>query len=290
MGKIKGYVFLAFTILMFSTFEVVSYPLKAFMGPLQLTFLRFIIGGLSLLPFVLLNRNENKLKRKDYFYFAVLGALNVGVSMGCMQAAIFFGKASTAAVIVSSNPIFVMMFSIFLLKEKLEKNRLIAILFGLVGLIFIASRYNSGGDSFAGVFLAILGTVVFALYTVLSKMKSENVSSIAMISYSSIFGSLVYIPYFIVSGINPINIPSETIIRLLFLGVIVSGLAYYTYIEALKILGAGKGSMVFFLKPAIAIILAAIFLGEIIKINTIVGSLLILVGMFINFFVRRRNE
>lgn len=288
MEKIKGYIFLIFTILMFSTIEVVSYPIKKFMGPFQLTFLRFFIGGVCLLPFALANRD--KLKAKDYLYFAALGALNVVVSMSCLQAAIFFGKASTAAVIISSNPIFVMIFSVALLGEKMEKKRLAAIGLGIVGLLIIMSRYNSGGDTLEGIILAIIGMVIFSLYTVLSKMKSESVSSITMISYSAIFGSLLYIPYFIASGINPINFPVESILRLLFLGVIVSGIAYYTYIEALKILGAGKGSMVFFLKPPIAIVLAAVFLGEVIKINTIIGTLLILIGMFINFFVGRKNE
>lgn len=70
---------------------------------------------------------------------------------------------------------------------------------------------------------------------------------------------------------------------LLYMGIALSGLAYITYVEALKILGAGKGSVTFFCKPAIASALAVIFLGEKLTLNGILGSAIIIVGMAVNF-------
>ena len=54
--------------------------------------------------------------------------------------------------------------------------------------------------------------------------------------------------------------------------------------EALQILTASKGAMVFFLKPVIASILAVVFLGESLSLKTVAGMLLVLVGIVINFF------
>jgi drug/metabolite transporter (DMT)-like permease len=78
-------------------------------------------------------------------------------------------------------------------------------------------------------------------------------------------------------------IPQGTFLKILYLGVFLSGVAYITYIEALKILTASKGAMVFFLKPVISSILAVIFLGESLSFKTAAGMLIVLTGVFINF-------
>jgi drug/metabolite transporter (DMT)-like permease len=79
-------------------------------------------------------------------------------------------------------------------------------------------------------------------------------------------------------------IPQGAFLKILYAGVFLSGVADITYMEALKILTASKGAMVFFLKPVIASILAVVFLGESLSLKTAAGMLLVLAGVFINFF------
>ncbi len=286
--KIKGYLLLAFTILCFSTMEVVSAPWKGRIDPLGITFLRFFMGGMFLLPFVLYRKE--KLTPKDLLFFLGLGVLNVFVSMSCLQMSVFFGKASTTAMLISSNPIFVMLFSVFILKEKLTRKRLAAVLFGLTGLAVISSRFGAGGDSFAGIGFGLLASMTFGLYTVLGKLKSESVSALSMTAFSSLFGCLFYLPVFIGQRMNPFAVPVESLPTLLYMGIVLSGLAYITYVEALKILGAGKGSVTFFLKPAIASFLAVVFLGEQLTKSAVLGSSIIVLGMAVNFWPNRKEE
>jgi drug/metabolite transporter (DMT)-like permease len=105
-----------------------------------------------------------------------------------------------------------------------------------------------------------------------------------MICLSSIFGSLLYVPILLWNNIPLFYIPQGTFLKILYLGVFLSGVAYITYMEALKILTASKGAMVFFLKPVIASMLAVVFLGESLSFKTVAGTLLVLAGVFINFF------
>ena len=204
--------------------------------------------------------------------------------MGSLQLAINMGKASTAAILISSNPIFVLLFSSILLKEKVTMDRIACIMFGIAGITLIIYKGNTGGDTAASLTLGIIASLTFGLYTVLGKLKSEGISSITMICFSSIFGSLMYVPILLVNGISLFEIPQGTLIKVMYLGIFVSGIAYITYMEALKLLTASKGSMVFFLKPVIASILALAFLGEALSLKTAAGMLLVLVGIFINFF------
>jgi drug/metabolite transporter (DMT)-like permease len=279
--KYKGYILLAITIVIFSTLEVVTSTLKGIINPLQLTFIRFFIGGITLLPLVI--TKKEKLTGKDLLFFLGLGLLNIFISMGALQISISLGKASTAAILISSNPIFVMLFSSIILKEKASWDKLVCIILGIGGISLIIFKGNSGGDTLASLLLGVLASLTFGLYTVLGKLKSEGISSITMISISSILGSLFYIPVLIYYRLPIFNIPQGTLVKVLYLGVFLSGIAYITYMEALKTLTASKGAMVFFLKPVLASALAVIFLGEALSAKTIVGMLLVLAGMFINF-------
>jgi drug/metabolite transporter (DMT)-like permease len=279
--KYKGYILLGITILIFSTLEVVTSTLKGIINPLQLTFIRFFIGGFILLPFVIMKKE--KLNKNDLLFFLGLGALNIFISMGALQLSIHMGKASTAAILISSNPIFVMFFSTLFLKEKVTFDKFACIVLGMAGISLIIYKGNTGGDTVLSLTLALLASLTFGLYTVLGKLKSERLSTITMISISSILGSLLYIPVLLYFKLPLFYVPQASILKVAYLGIFLSGIAYITYMEALKILTASKGSMVFFLKPVLASILAIIFLGESLNAKTIIGMLLVLVGILINF-------
>jgi len=282
--KLKGYIYLGITILIFSTLEVVSSSLKGLIHPYQLIFLRFMLGGLALLPWVIAKKEA--ISKKDWLFFAGLGILNTVISMGSLQLAIAMGKASTAAILISSNPIFVVIFSVILLKEKIYKNNIICMLLGLVGIILIIYKPDSTGDTPLSLLLGVISSMTFGLYTVLGKKKADNISSITMISLSAIIGSICTIPILLFMRLPVLYFPKEAFFRIMYLGLILSGFAYITFIEALKILSASKGSMVFFLKPAVAAVLAVMFLNETISSRTLFGMLLVAAGIFINFYKR----
>lgn len=280
--RLKGYIYLGITIFIFSTLEVVSSSLKGLIHPFQLIFIRFLLGGLVLLPFVIVKKE--KISKKDWLFFAALGILNTVISMGSLQLSIYMGKASTAAILISSNPIFVVMFSHIILKENISKNNIICMILGFIGIIMIIYKPDSTGDNPLSLLLGVIASMTFALYTVLGKNKAENISSITMISLSAIIGSIFTIPILLYMELTIFYIPKEGFFRIMYLGLILSGFAYITFIEALKILSASKGSMVFFLKPAVATILAVIFLGESISLRIIFGMVLVAVGILINFY------
>lgn len=286
--KAKGYIYLGITILLFSTLEVVSITLKSFINPIQLTFFRFLIGGITLLPWVIIKKE--KICFKNFLFFAGLGLLNTVISMGSYQLAISMGKASTTAIIMSANPVFVVLFSSIILKEKITKDKILCVLLGVLGIILIMYKGDSSvGNAMTSV-LALIGSITFALYTVLGKMKADNISSITMISLSAIFGSIFYIPILLYLKLPIFYVPIEGLGRILYLGIFVSGVAYITFIEALKILSASKGSMVFFLKPGIVAILAAVFLGETVSFKTVLGMLLVISGILINFIYTNKTS
>ena len=80
-----GYICIVLTALIFSTMEVVLKTVAGVFSPLQITALRFLIGGLCLVPFAVrsLKSKKKKLGSRDVPYFILTGLLCVVLSMVC---------------------------------------------------------------------------------------------------------------------------------------------------------------------------------------------------------------
>ena len=117
----KGYWFIVLSAFLFSTMEIALKMVSNQFNPIQISFLRFFIGSIMLLPLALKNLKSKKisLNRNDYSFFILTGFICVVISMTFYQLAIFYCKASIVAVLFSCNPIFVVTFAFFLIGEKL---------------------------------------------------------------------------------------------------------------------------------------------------------------------------
>ena len=278
-----GYLYLLNTVILFSTFEVVSKTLVGKIDPFQMNFIRFFIGGLILFIFVILNDNL-KIASRDLFWVTVIGILNVVLSMNFLQLGIFASnaKASVVAVIFSSNPIFVVIFSAIIDKEKVKLNKIIGMSVGLIGIsvIFFNKMQFNTKDIMSPLF-SLLSAIFYGLYTVLGRKMAVRIGSLKMNSYSSIIGSLILLPILLVFKLPVLSFDYRGIYQVLYIAVFVTGLAYLTYFKGLSIVGASSGSLVFFIKPVLASFIAIIFLKESATINLFTGTALILIGIMV---------
>ena len=102
--KTTGYLFILLTTLIFSTMEVMLRYTRGLFAPMQITYLRFLIGGIALIPFAVsaLKKHEAKLRGRDIAYFALTGFMCVAFSMVMYQMAILYTSASFVAVAFSA--------------------------------------------------------------------------------------------------------------------------------------------------------------------------------------------
>jgi len=290
----KYIIYLALAILMFSTFEVVSKSTKTAISPAQITYYRFLIGGTILLPFAIRDiKNKNiKLNAKFFLTFTIMGTLLVVLSMNLSQIGIAYSTASLTAILFSSNPLFVSVFSSLILKEKLTKGKVAGLIIGIIGLsvtcanIFL-TPYHVTPKFILGAVLIIIAMLIFSLYTVLNKQLTPKYSTFICTSFSSILGGLVLMIITVFkgfsAGVNPFAFDISLIFpEFLYICICVTGIAYFFYFDALSHLDTSLSSMSFFIKPPLASILAAIILHETISVNLIIGIILILSALFIS--------
>ena len=279
-GGNRGYLFILMTALAFSSMEIVGKMTSAQLNPFQLTFLRFIAGGVLLLPFALREIRKKKLALglKDWGFICLSGFLNVVVSMSFFQLAVTQGKASMVAVIFSTNFVFTIPFARWILKEKTGKKMLLVLPLSLLGLILLFDPFSSSSD-LSGFVPAVLAAVTFSFYTVFNRTRVAKYGGVVLTSLSFISGSLFLLVGLLAFGLPVISgIGTGNAFQLLYLGLFVTGIGYLCYFEAIKQTGAINASLVFMIKPALAPILAILILGETISGIPAVGMLLIALG------------
>ncbi|HJX24259.1 MAG TPA: EamA family transporter [Candidatus Bathyarchaeia archaeon] len=284
----NSYLFLLNTIIFFSTYEVVNRAIAQEIDLIQVNFLRFLIGGLFLLPFAVLSMRGRRPDVRSVLAAVPVGVLNVCISMTFLQLSIIYSGAAIAAVVFSCNPIFVATFSQVILGEKMSRNKTAGLVFGIAGVtVTFLDGLLSGNIISMGVLFAILSAIIFGLYTVLGKRVSEPLGSTMMNSVSFISGSLILMPILYLTNKPIFNFSQSALVPLIYLSICVTGIAYLTYFAALREMPANVGSSVFFVKPIAASLLAVVFLGEMVTPFLLLGGLLVLAGIYLTLFFER---
>ena len=296
--RYSGYIYIILCTLIFSMVEVVLKMVGGIFHPMQITALRFFIGGLVLLPFAIrsMRSHHADFHLKDAAFFALLGLLFVCIAMSFYQMAVVYTKAAVVAVIFSCNPIFVTVFAYLILREQIRKNHIIALVIELFAVLIIIDPIHAQLST-AGVVLSIASAVLFSVYSVLGKKRSAQFGGIAVTCLCSLFGSVELILLLLFGhtelGIRlysavhldlycnvPLftGIPLSALPWLLYIGAINTGIGFVCHMLAMEKTSAQEASLIFFLKPMLAPIFALIFLREQLTLNIIIGIVCFLIG------------
>jgi drug/metabolite transporter (DMT)-like permease len=282
------------TLIFFSSIEVVSKDLMNYMGPFEMTFARFFIGLCGLLIFAYakgLFPELKKFKKNDYYLTALLGFINIFFSMTMLQYAIKYGEPAVVALIISSNPLFVYIISLMLKHETVSAQKAAGFMLGIAGIACVVIRDFGSMKMEKGALFALAGAVSFAIFTILNKRAVKSHTPLTVNIYSFSFGLIFISLFFLVSGSVDLSIElfdsPFRIGKILYLGIFVTAVSYITFLTAIKKIGPVASSLVFLFKPAVATILAVIFLSENIRINLFAGLILASIG---SYLIMKKNK
>lgn len=285
---------------------------------LQLNFLRFSIGGIFLLPFALrsMRRRGVEIRRGDWGFFALSGFTCVVLSMGLYQLAIQRGKASIVAVLFSCNPVFIIPLAALFLKERIRGLTIASLAASVAGMVSIMAPFGAGrgaptGGAGAGSGEAALGASIvltlgsaafFAVYGVMGKVRGGRFGGLATTSFSFLFGGAELLVFIALSHVGfaegalrsagmeafaaiPVfeGLDAGLLPVFAYISLCVTGLGYAAYFMAIETSSAATASIVFYVKPALAPLLALAILGETIAPSTILGIVLIAIGSTLSF-------
>jgi drug/metabolite transporter (DMT)-like permease len=283
-------------IFLFSTIEVASKLMQTGGGtagnyPFWLACFRFTITGavLALPAGRRLRYRQIRLHKRDVLALIGLGLLGVTLMSSLYHSAIIFLPANIAALIFSCNPVFVVLFAPLMLPEKITVRKMAAVGICLTGIGVLAGD-RTDGVSVTGVLLMLTAIIIFAIYTLRFKQLTPRYGALPVTAFAALVGGLCILPLALAAeGFPLMNYSTTDWVGIAYLALFGTALGYFLYIYGLEHVEAGSGSMVFFLKPFLAALLAWWILGETLSGIELTGGAFILAGMAVALVPLRRR-
>jgi len=260
----------------------------ATMPPLGLTFWRWFIAGLILLPFVGKDIWQHRACiRQNIGWFFVLALTGMAMFHSFTYIALATTTAINASFVLASMPMVIPIVSLVVGDERLNVKQTIGIAISIMGVVIIVSR----GEfetlrhlNFAPGDLWILASVLaWSIYSVMLKRKPKALPPLVLLATTVYIAIVIMLPiyiweYSIVGGfdVQPVNM-----LVIAYLAIFASIAAFVCWNTGVHHIGANKSGLFIHMIPLFASILSIIFLGETLKPYHFVGIAPILAGIYL---------
>lgn len=285
------YHFVAFIIVAIwgSTFVFTKMLLLAGLSPAQIFTLRFIIAYVLLMGYSLSKRSFRLFSNnwRDELLMLVLGITGGSVYFLAENAAMFFTTATNTSLIVCSCPLFAMLLFavVYRHSEHISKVQALGSVLACMGMaVVVLNGHFVLHLSPLGDLLAFAACLCWAVYSLLMKPATERYSTLFITRKVFFYGLVTIIPYYlIVPGFPSLDVllRSDVLWNLLFLGVVASMICYVAWNWVISRLGAVVATNWVYFNPITTILFAWWLLHEQITIWFLLGTVFILVGMYL---------
>ena len=275
------------------TASVTTRYLVSFLDPVEIAFMRYLFGGLALLPLFFLFRTPN-LNKILLLKIAGLGALFFALFPVLFSWAFMYTSAARGSLVLATMPIWSMLISKAIGHERINILSFMAMFLTLLGLtVALSDKLMMISDHavlFKGECIMLLTAFAGAIYVILARQVLRQVPASTMTPLAMLTGCLCLLPFTIANGIDVhvMALSSLQMWLLVYLGVAAGGLAFFLLNWVLNQSTATFTTMFVAINPITAIILGYLFLGEEIKVNFIVGVLIVFAGL--GFVVRAQSR
>lgn len=257
-------------------------------SPVTVVWLRFAMG-VAILGIAVVARRQFALPtRKDLGYFTILGLLGITFHQWLQSTGLQTAQASTTAWIVATTPVFMALLGWLLLKERLGWMKGGGIALAGLGVIIVVSKgdlaaLSTGRFGNPGDFLILISAPNWAVFSVLSRRGLRNQPAARMMLYVMSAGWILTTAQ-LLAGPGLAEIGQISLVGWLgvgFLGVFCSGLAYIFWYDALQAMPAAQLGVFLYLEPLVAVVVAAVVLGEPLLLASLMGGMIILLGVWL---------
>ena len=295
MNKI---VFSHFFLLIANLIYALNYTLAKDVMPNYINPSAFILlrvsGALLLFSLTFLLFVRQKVNKSDISRFAICGLFGVTINQLLFFEGLNLTTPINASIIMTSNPILVIVMSFLILKEKLTFRKGCGIIFGVLGssfLILNGGEISNSSDVQIGNLFVFINAISYGMYLVLVKPLMIKYQPITVMFYVFIFGFILVIPF----GFSDLllvswsNIPRLIYWEILYVVVCTTFIAYLFNSSALKNLSPTTVSIYIYFQPVLATLFAIFRNSDSLDKYKIISSLIIFFGVYL-VSVGPRNE
>ena len=252
------------------------------MSQRPLIFLRLLVTMAAVLGFILAkDRSLLKTKLKDIWLFAANGFASIVFFSMCYTAAIRETKIATAAALLYTAPVFVLLISAAVFKEKLTARKLICAAGSVTGCALVSGLAGGIEISAAGLLLGLGAGFGYGLYSIFSRMiQNRGYSIYTNIFYTFLFASAAY---FVLCGADgslaevAAN-PAASAVGVLN-GVVTGFSAYMLYTWGLAGMEPSRAAQLATIEPVAAAVLGVVIFGQNLSFWEIIGMALVVISV-----------
>ncbi|PGL66758.1 DMT family transporter [Bacillus sp. AFS055030] len=252
----------------------------------EIALLRGLIGSLFLITYMLIGKKKlSWASVKNNVYILLLSSITLGGNWIFLFQAYKYTTVSNAALSYYFAPVFVLILSPLVLKERLSTKKLICILIAIIGMILVVS---SGGlsttrlEDFIGIGYGLLAAVFYASLMLLNKfIKNMGGLEITLIQLGT--ASFLLIPYvFITEGFGILELSVSSMPLLFILGMVHTGIGFLLFFSSMQKLSGQSIAALSYVDPITSLFISTVFLHEKMTIVQLIGGALLLGSTFIS--------
>ncbi len=287
--KQKSYIAYASVILamIFWSFTFVWYKVVyQYYNPITTVLFRLVISSVFLLLLTYPLKRLQKLKVKDFKYFALVTFYQpflyfIGESYGVQLV-----SSTLSSVIIATIPLFTVIVSFFFYKEKISKTNILGIIFSVIGVsLVIFNKSENLTASTLGISMLLLAVFASIGYSIVIKKLSNKYNSITIVTYHNILGVFYFIPLFFIFDYKDFllsGFSDDAWVPLLELAIFGSSFAFIFFTFSIKKLGVTKANAFTNMIPVFTAIFAFYVLDETLNTSKITGISFVIAGLFLS--------
>lgn len=262
-------------------------------GPMSVVFGRMVVSSLCFVFFI---KGFLKLEftKKDIKYILLMTAFEPCLYFIFEAKALQLTTASQAGMITSMMPLMTAIGAGIVLKEVITKKLLIGSFIAVMGAVWLslsAQSSETASNPLLGNTLEFFAMVCGTGYAIAIRHLTKRFSALFLTAVQGFVGTLFFFPLALWEyNTLSMNITTEALLWVVYLGVVVTIGGYGMFNFALSRIEASRASVFINLIPVFTVILAYFFLGEVLKFNEIIASLVILTGVAISQIPARKQE
>ena len=242
--------------------------------------LRYFFASIIVI-FILIKQKISLPKLKDIPAFVFAGFSGYAGYIVFFNMATLLSSPSTLSVINALAPAITAIVAYFIFNEKIQIIGWISMGISFCGIL-ILTLWNGTLTVNKGVIYMLIGCVLLSLYNISQRYLTKKYSSFDVSMYSMLIGGILLVVYSPSSVRNIFSISFNSLILIIYMSVFPSIISYFFWTKAFEIAKhTTEVTSFMFVTPVLATLMGIIILGDIPKLSTLIGGVVIILGMII---------
>ena len=252
-------------------------------SPIQIVTLRITVAALVFcLVLLAKDRSGFRIALRDLPLFLGLGFGSILFFTVCYFSAITIMPLSTAAILLYTSPIWIMLMSALFFREKLNSVKLIALALAFAGCVLV-SGISGEGLTLTGLLLGLGSGLGYGLYSILGTVALRKYSPYTVTTYTFLFAAagawLVCGPADMVSKFNAADNVPGLLLFCVLTGLVTAVVPFLAYTLGLRTVEAGRAGILATVEPLVAALVGILVFSEPLTLLSGLGIVLILAAV-----------